>query len=248
MFFSFLSIPILLDIICIVHIVKTNRERYWIYIVIFAPLIGSVAYFITELIPSILSGRKAHELSSAFSNSLTRNKKIEELEALLAVSDTYQNKYALAEAYSAANINDKAITVFRSCLAGIYENDPHLLQKIAHLYFRAADWDNARIFFEKTMEHHELDKKYRLTYALSLVRTGIFPKAEPIFKVLEKEGDLEGIYHYAQYLRENGNETAAMEKYKSILVVSKTIPRFVYRENKKWINLAKEAAKDQPAI
>lgn len=241
MIFSFLSVPLILDIVCIIHIVKTGRDRIWIYIVLFAPIIGSVAYLITELIPSLLAGRKSHELKQALSSTVFGGKKIAELEKLLRISDTYQNRHSLADAYLEAGANDKAIDVYLSCLSGAYENDPHLLQTIAHSYFLNKEWERSKTYFEKASFNQDIEKKYRVEYAQSLAHTEEYAKAEEQFKILKLETNVEGIFKYAEFLSETGKEESAKQKYKYIIFISSTLPKFVLRENKQWINLAKEA-------
>jgi hypothetical protein len=241
MLFSFLSIPLILAIICIIHIVKTGKDRVWIYVVVFIPVIGSVAYFVTEILPSLFSGRKTREIARSFSNSVFGDKKIKDLESLVKLADTYQNKYALAEAHLAVKNYDKAIEIFLSCRTGIYSDDPHLLQVIAHTYTLIGDWVNARQYFEKVVTTNQLDKKYRVMYALSLVSTGENGKPEEIFRELEKESNIEGTYEYAKFLEKTGKPELAKKKYEYIVFIASTIPRFVFRENKKWIELSKEA-------
>jgi hypothetical protein len=162
---------------------------------------------------------------------------------VLKISDTYQNRYALAEAYIASGMYDKAIPMFLSCRTGIYADDPHLIQTIASTYILNNEYDNARIYFEMVAIKNQLDKKYRVAYAASLAYHNEFDKAEEIYKELEKENNIEGIYQYAQFLEKKGNLVPAKEKYQFIVFIASTIPRFVYRENKKWIDSTKDALK-----
>src|SRR5471032_2198158 len=51
---------LLLEIACIVHIMRTGRERFWIYIVLFLPMAGMLAYLAAEVLPDLLGSRTAH--------------------------------------------------------------------------------------------------------------------------------------------------------------------------------------------
>ena len=57
------GLSILVQILLVIHIMKTGRNNYWIYLVIFAPLIGSVAYLIIELLPEFFATRTGRKLS-----------------------------------------------------------------------------------------------------------------------------------------------------------------------------------------
>ncbi|OIO72489.1 MAG: hypothetical protein CO186_03685 [Zetaproteobacteria bacterium CG_4_9_14_3_um_filter_49_83] len=46
-------LSVLLQVAFIVHIAKTGRSTYWIWIVLMLPLAGSIAYFIVELLPEL---------------------------------------------------------------------------------------------------------------------------------------------------------------------------------------------------
>ena len=44
-----LGLLLLAQIACAVHVVRTRRNYYWIYIVVFVPVVGMAAYFIAEM-------------------------------------------------------------------------------------------------------------------------------------------------------------------------------------------------------
>ncbi len=51
-----MSLVILMYIVqigLIVHVLKTGRQMYWIFILIIAPGIGALAYFIVEILPGL---------------------------------------------------------------------------------------------------------------------------------------------------------------------------------------------------
>ena len=55
----YLLIP-LLQILCVVHAVRTGRDRMWIYILLFLPGLGVLAYAFVEVLPGFWArGRRA---------------------------------------------------------------------------------------------------------------------------------------------------------------------------------------------
>ena len=45
-----------IQLLLIIHVLKTGRDRYWIWLLLFLPLIGGVAYLVVEIIPEYSSG------------------------------------------------------------------------------------------------------------------------------------------------------------------------------------------------
>jgi len=45
-----------IQILLIIHVLKTGRDRYWIWLLLFLPLIGGIAYLVVEIIPEFSSG------------------------------------------------------------------------------------------------------------------------------------------------------------------------------------------------
>ena len=51
-----------IQLVLIIHVLKTGRNRYWIWMLLFLPLIGGVAYLVIEILPEItnsITGQRA---------------------------------------------------------------------------------------------------------------------------------------------------------------------------------------------
>ena len=48
---------ITLQILCGLHVVKTGRPLYWLFIIIIAPFLGCLIYFVAEMLPEMLRRR-----------------------------------------------------------------------------------------------------------------------------------------------------------------------------------------------
>jgi len=46
-------VKILLPLIAIVHLVRTGRDMRWIMLIVFLPVVGALAYFVIEVLPSL---------------------------------------------------------------------------------------------------------------------------------------------------------------------------------------------------
>ena len=51
------ALPIILTVLLIIHVIRTGRNTLWIWLIIFLPLAGGIAYTIVELIPELSRSR-----------------------------------------------------------------------------------------------------------------------------------------------------------------------------------------------
>ena len=56
-YWLYLALPIILEVLLVIHVIKTGRNTLWIWLIIFLPMAGGIAYFIVELLPEILRSR-----------------------------------------------------------------------------------------------------------------------------------------------------------------------------------------------
>ena len=50
-------LTIIVQIALVVHVIKTGRNTMWIWAIVMLPAIGSVAYFIIEILPTLMQTR-----------------------------------------------------------------------------------------------------------------------------------------------------------------------------------------------
>jgi hypothetical protein len=53
------ALPIILTVLLIIHVIRTGRNTLWIWLIIFLPLAGGIAYAIVELLPELFNSRTA---------------------------------------------------------------------------------------------------------------------------------------------------------------------------------------------
>jgi hypothetical protein len=56
MSYLLIALPYLLQLLCIIHIVRTGRNTSWIWLIIFVPYVGGVAYLLVEVLPTLGRG------------------------------------------------------------------------------------------------------------------------------------------------------------------------------------------------
>src|SRR5258708_25409091 len=61
---------LLAQIACMIHAGRTGRPYYWFLIILFAPGLGILAYLPLEVLPGLLRGRAAAQLSQTVAGGL----------------------------------------------------------------------------------------------------------------------------------------------------------------------------------
>jgi hypothetical protein len=243
----FFSVPIILQIICIIHVLKTGRPGWWIFVIIFVPLAGGVAYLIVELIPSLLKSQRPARLHETLIHTLNPGKKIEELEERLEESDTFLNKKELADEYVRQGFYEKAEALYRQCLTGPYTDDIYILHSLAHTLFKLQRYDEAEELLQRI---HEKEGRFEnhdawLLYADVLTEKGNYEEAEKEYRVLSTSyPGLKAMFHYGVFLRKNGKTNEASATFRQLLKLYSRLQSFNKRTERVWEQKAREALHD----
>lgn len=131
----FALVPYILQLALIIHCIKTNKPFYWIYLIIFIPYVGGVAYLLVELLPALLNSRQLRQTGQSIVRTFNPSVTIKKLEEQLENQDTVSNRTALAQAYIEAQQYDKAVPLLRSCLSGPFADDRATLLLLVQALF-----------------------------------------------------------------------------------------------------------------
>ncbi|HLM69732.1 MAG TPA: PLDc N-terminal domain-containing protein, partial [Longimicrobium sp.] len=104
-----------------VHAVRQGKA-WWLFILFFFPGVGVLVYFFAEYLPDMRSGG-LRSAGRKLARRLNPAAEVKRLEDEVALSNTVNNRLALADAYLLAARAGDAVAVVRSCLQGIHEDD-----------------------------------------------------------------------------------------------------------------------------
>ena len=76
---------------CIYHLIKNKNEYYWIFLIIFIPVIGSAIYLVSQ----VYNKRDTNIIKENLTSVLIPTKKVKDLEKRLQFSETFQNRLDL---------------------------------------------------------------------------------------------------------------------------------------------------------
>jgi hypothetical protein len=234
-----------IQVVCILHVLKTGRSREWLYLLIFLPLVGAIVYFFREILP----GLRNNTSTTNISNVIFPNGRIKELERNLRISDTDANRLNLAAEYARLGKYDKAIDLTKSCLTGIYANDPGILRDLATYYALNEQYADSVTSFKRVLavKNSKFDRpEDELAYAKALDDAGFTAEAEEEYKkIIRIHHSVEAMYRYGLLLKKQGNTNEANAQFKNAIDQRELNPGYVRRTIAPWVNASRRELRRQ---
>ncbi len=241
---QFLGILLLvLQLTCVVHAVKTGRAYYWLWIILFMPGIGSLAYFIVELLPSQSTGSAVKKAGEGLIAIVNPGRPLRQLEEELDLCDNVKNRQALARGYMNAGRHDEAINLYQKCLTGVFKDDPAVLLELAYAYFLCQRFAEAKETIERLTGVHPgfHQEERQLLLARTCEETDDVKEALEVYRTMLKSSSGEEVRcRYALLLDRTGEHRQAFELFSEVLIRARRSPRYYRRAQKQWIKLAKQ--------
>jgi hypothetical protein len=225
-----------------IHAMKTGRPFWWLYILIFVPLLGSIAYVLVEIIPSMARTRSAQSVKSNIGTMLDPDKEWRERERQAELVDSADAKRALAEEYEKRGMWADAIRLYETAATGIFADDPVILLGLARAQLGNGNAAAALEILEKLREdgHHWQNQNAHLLYARALEANGQLDEA------LEEYKDVSGYYagfearsRYALLLLKEGHAAEAQTEFADVVRASTARPVVITPADKEWIRVAR---------
>jgi hypothetical protein len=242
---NFYYIMVGLQAVCAIHCMRKGNQGKWIYLIIFLPLVGCIAYIFTEIFPR----QGLNNMGSGLGNLFTPRVSIKRLEENLRFTDTFNNRIMLADTYLASGQTDNAIELYESSLTGAFTENEHVLMQLIHAYYAKGLYEKVIPIAKKIYSRPQFIRSgTHMLYAMSMGYAGNVEQAEQEFKKMKARFSYyEARYQYGLFLqRENRSEDARQ----IFLDIADEAPHLGSRErrfNRTWINLAKEELKKRPA-
>lgn len=237
-------IVLLLEIACIVHIMRTGRERFWVYIVLFLPLAGMIAYLAAEVLPNLLRTRTANRLNRKAVSVLDPTRNLRARQADLERADTVENRRLLAEEHVARGDFTAAANLYETSLVGVHHDDTALLMGLSRARLGMHDHAGAIATLDRLRDAHPNfeSSEAHLIYARSLEGLGRDEEAESEYAALVKHAAGEEVRcRYGQLLMRRGKSAEARTIFAQILKYAAQGSSRYRRDQQAWIQLAERA-------
>ncbi|CAM4408278.1 hypothetical protein DEMA109039_17865 [Deinococcus marmoris] len=238
-----------LAVVGLVHAIVTRQQIFWMFLLGFGALLGSIfgmlgalAYTFLVLIPSLRgSGRVAGQAVSRGVEALKPlDTRIRESQAQLDESDTLANRAGLAALLARAGRRDEAQATLDPLLRGIYADDPVVLLTSAELDLARGNPAGAEGRLNAVdLKTSAATRTRALTLLAQAQETQGKPQADATYQdALTAATTEEPRARYAAYLVKQGRAAEAKTVLDAIAKTESRATALYRRQEREWFDLA----------
>jgi hypothetical protein len=236
----------LVQIGLIVHVLRTGRNMYWVFILIIAPGIGGLAYVIVELLPDLTNDWRARRAMRGVRKTLDPGADLRRRQKQHKLSGSVDAARHLANELLDNGHYADAIEHYEGALTGLYEHDPDLMLGLARAQFGNEQYEDVRNTLDLLIEKNPdfRSPEGHLLYARAVEACGDDERALDEYKVVARSfAGAEAQLRYGLILERLGNDDAALAEFEEILTTADLAPRHYRKAQREWINEAKSGIK-----
>lgn len=233
---------LLAQILCAAHAIRTGRSHYWIYIIVFVPIVGMAVYFLVEILPEVTGSRPARHAAQGLVRTLDPGRGLRKASRQVQIAPTAQNKALLAAAHLEAGRPPEAIALYEEVLVGVHATDPALMLGLARACFAAGGFARVQTVLEdlRRANPDHSSPEGHLLYARCLEEQGKLDAARFEYAALSAYyPGQEARCRHAVLLARAGREAEAHEIFAEICQAIELGPRHQRREQREWYDIAK---------
>lgn len=234
-------LSIIVQLALVVHVIKTGRNTTWVFIVVFLPLIGSLAYFIIELLPELTNTRTARSAQRSLAKTVDPDKALREASEQYALARTAQNAMTLAKEHLQRDDFSAAKELYKRSLSGVHSDDPDLLLGLAQAHFGLTNYAEALSCLDTLKDKNaaKTSQDGHLLYARALEELGRTDDALHEYQALVGYcAGPEASCRLGTLLKAQGRLEEARALFESVLARSKTAGKHYNTLYGDWIALA----------
>jgi hypothetical protein len=236
------SLLFIMGIIFAVHAIRTGRQQ-WLWIILFFPVGGWIIYFFVNVLPDLQQSRTVRDAGDIIVQKINPTRKLKKLQEQLSFSDTIDNRLMLAQEYVNVGQYQEAVDLYLTCLEGVYEDEPFIILDLANALYLNNSFEEAKERLLYIKKHH---KNYK-NKDVSLLLAKTHENLDETDQALAEYSELVKVYpgeearcRYALLLKKNGQLEESQRLFGEIIAGAKRSPGYYRRNQKKWINIAKQ--------
>jgi hypothetical protein len=240
-----LILSIAIQVLLIIHCIKTGRNQIWIWVLALLSFPGAIAYVAVEVLPDLFRSRTAQRTARGVKRALDPHADLRRYESEARVAGNVASRQRYAEALTRAGRYDEAISEHRANLNGLYEHDPDLMLGLARAQFGKGDAPAARATLDDLIR---LNPEFRspeghLLYARALEAEGNKAKALEEYRVVAPSyPGAEATARFVQLLAAEGARDDARRIARELLEQARIAPAHYRRAQKEWLDIAQRVA------
>jgi hypothetical protein len=224
-----------------VHVVRTGRPSWWLWIVLGFQGLGALVYFLTNVVPDVVGGPTARELERAARARLDPTREYRLAKAACDDAPTVANQARLAQAAAELGQHAEAEGLYREAAQGIHEDDPALLLGRANALIELHRCEEALAVLDKLGQDAERGRTPAAALAMARANEalGRLKEADTAYSwAAQRLTGFEALGRYAAFMARTGRIDDAKEALAELdKRLSKTHRRF-RKEGQAWRDLA----------
>lgn len=235
---------LLAQVLLVVHVLATGRNRFWILLLLFVPLIGGLAYLVLEILPDLTGGVRGQRAKRTLGNVLNPGGQLKKRAAAWERTPNADNARHYATALIEADRLDEAERVIDQALSGLFKTEPNLLLIKARLKFEQQRPQDAADLLDLLQKENPgfRSAEGHLLLARALQQAGHTDRALQEFRdVATYFPGVEARYRLAMALAAAGNETESREELERILQDARLAPSHFRRAQSAWLRKTRSA-------
>jgi len=229
----------------VVHANKTGRPQYWMFILLFLPLVGSIAYIVFELLPELANSRRSRKVVSDLRTVVDPDREYRQLGERAMLAGTMDTKCKFAEECERKGMWQEAIDLYREVAQGIYADDPEVLRRLARAELGSGSATAAMATLDRLRTAHP-DYQHQdahLTYARALEKEGRLQDAASEYAALAGYFvGMEARTRYALLLQKLGEPIEARKLLSEVVRASKAPGVVLSPDDREWVKVAQRNA------
>ena len=239
-----IGLSLILSVALCVHVVRTGREMYWLFIILLFQPIGGLVYAIAIVLPELLKGPALRKAGQAARESLDPTRTYREAKAAADDTPTVHNQMKLAAAAAALGRWDEAEALYRQAAQGVHADDPALLLGRACALLELERPAEALPLLERVSKVGDRGRTPQTTLAYARAYEGVGRSAEAdtaYEAAAARVPGLEGLARRAAFLARQGRRDEAQAMLADIDQRLAKAPVQFRKEGRVWRDLAAEA-------
>ena len=235
-------ISLVIQVLLIVHCIRTGRNTIWIWVLALLSLPGAIAYVAVEIIPELFRSRTAGRALRGVRRALDPQQQLRTYEDAARRTGDVASRQRYAEELVRQGQGPQAIAVYRQALSGLYEHDPNLMLGLAQAQFAAGEPAAARATLDSLIR---LNPEFKspdghLLYARALEGEGNLDKALAEYAVVAGYyAGAEAALRHAQLQARMGQHAAARDTLAALLEHARLAPRHYRQVQEPWLAAAR---------